>query len=410
MSYSKWDLGSISRNVFQGLGRIIQEAFDPDNGGGLICDVKAFGSEGTDSFFFWDYSEDKCFIQRTTADTSPGRLLYIQHLTSAVAAGQTAQGMQLRCRATGTGAIAGGVDGVEIKAGLNSDADTGTLAQARAVISNVDAKKGTITVARMFECTADVGAGGTITQLMGYRASLNNSGTVTTSYAYKVDTPSVWDYGFYTYDGMVTTGVYIGTGATTGVEIASAATGVTVTASSTTILTGNLSVAVATGNYAGIDITVVNTDDRTGGIVKGASINVNPLNSKDINQVYGLESCVYMAAAVETSGTSCAIFSEIQGGGTIGGDLYSLYAYYAPSCTPSGSQGVVRLESNVSEDARCETFIHHVGGKALFTWAFGPLATQTAWAYTGTAATQSGWLKVKVATNTRYIALYTSVS
>lgn len=281
MAYQKWDLGALSRDKFQGLGRILQEAFNPDGGGGIDCDLKVFGDEGTTSFFFYDHSEDKCFIQRTTSETSPGRLLYIQHLTSAVAVGQTAQGIQIRVRATGTGAIAGGTDGIECKVGLNSNSDTGTLAQARCIIANVDAKKGTITLGRMFECTADVGAGGTITTLAGFRVSLNNSGTVTTSYAFILDGTSVWTYGMYLTNSKMTTGIYVGT-CTTGITLNSATTGIIVTTSTTGMtmvsttrlmtLTHTLSGSSA---LSGINFTTNDTATQSSGTNCGINMTYN---------------------------------------------------------------------------------------------------------------------------------------
>lgn len=207
MSVQKVDIGALDREVFGTIGRPFIDAFNIDDGGGIDCDLKVFGDEGDTSFLWYDHSEDKAFLQRTTTDTSPGRLLYIQHLGSAMIAGQNIQGLQIRSRATGTGTIAGGCDGAEIKAGLNSDSDTGTIAGARAVIANIDAKKGTITTAHGVEMQVDIGSGGTITTLKGFRASLNNSGTLTDSYAFIVETANVsypWEYGFYCAAGQAT--------------------------------------------------------------------------------------------------------------------------------------------------------------------------------------------------------------
>ncbi len=211
MAVQKVDIGSLSREVFGTVMRPFIDAFNIDDGGGIDCDLKVFGDEGSASFFWYDHSEDKVFIQRTTTDVSPGRLVYIQALGSAMAAGQTIQGLQLRSRATGTGTIAGGTDGAEIKAGLNSDSDTGTLATARAVIANIDAKKGTITIGTCLEAQVDLGAGGTITTLYGVRASLNNSGTVTNGYAFYVDSVAgyPWKYGLYIGESRATYPIFI---------------------------------------------------------------------------------------------------------------------------------------------------------------------------------------------------------
>ena len=408
MAVQKVDIGSLSREVFGTVMRPFIDAFNIDDGGGLDCDFKVFGDEGSSSFFWYDHSEDKVFIQRTTTDTSPGRLLYIQAIGSAMAVGQTIQGMQIRSRATGTGSIAGGTDGVEIKAGLNSNSDTGTLALARAVIANVDAKKGTITLARMFECTADVGAGGTITTLAGFRVSLNNSGTVTTSYGFILDGPSVWTYGLYLTASRTTTGIYIGT-CTTGIDINNATTGITVTDSLTTVLVGNLSVTAATGNYNGLEINVANTDNRTAGHwMKGASINVNPLATKTTGNVYGLEACVYIGGTTVVGGFAAAVFAEIQGGTTINSDYYGAYIYSAPAAVPTGDSAVVRLEANVSADNRIDSFIMCVGPKASYWMYVGPLHHCTAWEDTsGTVSGDGGWLKVQIGASTRYVALFT---
>lgn len=212
MAVQKVDIGAMSRDVFGIMGRPFVDAFNIDDGGGIDCDLKVFGDEGATSFFWYDHSEDKVFLQRTTTDTAPGRLLYIQALGSAMAVGETIQGLQLRSRATGTGTIAGGTDGAEIKAGMNSDSDTGTIATARAVIANIDAKKGTITSAHGVEMQVDIGSGGTITTLKGFRASLNNSGTLTDSYAFIVETANVsypWEYGFFCTSGQATYPIYV---------------------------------------------------------------------------------------------------------------------------------------------------------------------------------------------------------
>jgi len=270
------DLAALDRNVHQPTNRLLDNAFNIDDGGGMLNDVKAFGSEGATSFFWWDYSEDKCFIQRTTEDEDPGRLIYVQHLTSGVTAGHSAQGMQIRSRATGTGTITGGTDGAEIKAGLNSDSDTGTLAQARAVIANVDAKKGTITTAHMVEAQVDVGAGGTITTLKGFRASMNNSGTISTSYAFIVETANTsynWDYGFYIANDQADVGMYLGN-CTTGINVAgTSTTGISISGVASTAaisLTNQTSVCfVATTTLDSATEVIELTVDDASGIAAG---------------------------------------------------------------------------------------------------------------------------------------------
>jgi len=299
MAVATIDLSALNQNHSQEISRLMERAFDKDNGGGCICDLIHYGSEGSTSIFWYDYSEDKLFIQRTTTDTSPGRVVYIQALGSAPAAGQNLQGLQLRSRLTGTGSIAGGCDGVEIKSGWNSNDDTGTMAGSRAVIANIDAKKGTITSAHLVEAQVDVGAGGTITTLKGFRASMNNSGTITTSYAFIVETANVsynWDYGFYMGTSMADVGVYLGTcttgiqlagtqttgitmaGATTGIVIAGATTGITIAATTRlATLTHTLSGVAA---LSGISMTTTDTATQTSGTCCGINMTYNQNGTK----------------------------------------------------------------------------------------------------------------------------------
>ena len=162
---------------------------------------------------------------------------------------------------------------------------------------------------------------------------------------------------------------------------------------------------------AGFKITVANNAAKTGGRICAASLNCEPKDAVDAYKVVGGEVCTYMASSVTVTGAVHGFFCEMQGATSIGSDCYSLYVYYAPSCVPSGSSAAVRIENNTSADGRMDSgFIAFVGGKGDFFITCGPLATQTAWAYTGTVSTQSGWLKIKVGSATRYIGLYTSVS
>lgn len=306
------DLSALNQNVNEGINRLLENAFDIPNGGGMLNDIKALGSEGTTSYFHWDYSEDKCFIQRTTTDTGPGRLVYIQHLGSAIASGQNIQGMQIRARATGTGTIAGGTDGAEIKSGLNSDSDTGTIAQARGVIGNVDAKKGTITTAHLFEGQVDVGAGGTITTLKGFRASMNNSGTITTGYAFIVETANTtynWDYGLYMADDQADTGIYIGNCSTRCIDIANTITGTT--AQNCVEINNEEATTMSIGYSHAIHVAATNSGAKSG----GASVTQ------------------YNAIGVDYT---------ISAGGAAG--FYALYAYMtksgSPDCSSSAIAGV----------------------------------------------------------------------
>ena len=192
---------------------------------GYGVDFKAWGAAATTDYFMWDNSASKVLIYRVTAEVSPGRTFYLSNKGSAMTAGNNLQGMQVSSRATGTGTIAGGTDGGEFKAGLSSDSDTGTLASARGLIGDCDAKKGTLTSAQAGLFVLNVSAGGTITTGVGVTSYMNNSGTVSSGTAFKVDAVAGygWTYGLYMGDTIATTGIYIGN-TTTGISIAGTAT------------------------------------------------------------------------------------------------------------------------------------------------------------------------------------------
>lgn len=165
----------------------------------------------------------------------------------------------------------------------------------------------------------------------------------------------------------------------------------------------------ATGTVPIVYVLATVDATRTAGTVKAMSVNIEPA-TYEAYAVIGAEVCVYAGAAALT-GSMHGLFVESQGFSTsIGGDWYSLYVYSAPGAAPSGSSAVARFDHNsaVATDA----FVIFNNGStcpsALFS--VGSNATDTAWGYTGTASTQSGWLLVKVGTNTRYIALYTTQS
>jgi len=168
-------------------------------------------------------------------------------------------------------------------------------------------------------------------------------------------------------------------------------------------------VAAATGAYdAGFKYTYANRQAITSGRLCAMSINCEPLNGEDALKVVGGEICTYLGATVEVSGAVHGLFVETQGGGTLSSDFYSLYVYAAPSAVPGGSSGVMRLENNATADNRLDTFIAFVGGYGSYAMTFGPLQTQTAWAYTGDkTGASTGWLKVLVGSAVRYIQLYT---
>lgn len=385
MSVQKVDIGALNRDVFGTVMRPFIDAFNIDDGGGLDCDLKVFGDEGSSSFFWYDHSEDKVFIQRTTEETSPGRLVYIQVLGSAMAVGQNIQGMQIRARATGTGTIAGGTDGIEVKAGLNSDSDTGTIAGARAIIANIDAKKGTITIARGVEMQVDLAVGGEITTLHGFRASLNNSGTVGTSMAFIVETANKsynWDTGLYIGDGQADVGVFIGD-ATTGIVLdgtittglsmlGGVVTGILMDAVTTAAITAACTLTgttnrnfialtitddstIASEYSRGLYINWTSTGDRTGsGEINGIGIDFSV--GGNAPYVYGM--AIYAAHSgnptvgffaahsiyIEDMGSNLSSFAGIDIGTNIGTN------------TPSSMCTFLRLRNHASSKAITSTF------------------------------------------------------
>ena len=164
----------------------------------------------------------------------------------------------------------------------------------------------------------------------------------------------------------------------------------------------------ATSEKALLKLFVKNDVARTAGRLNGLIVEVEGKAAVDLYGGRAANISLYIPSDAPVSGgqINCGLHVEAQGGQSITGDWYGAYIYSAPGAVPSGSHGVLRLEANPTTDTRNEAWIHFVGGKGLYAMAFGPLATQTAWAYTGTPGTIAGWLKVKVATFDRWIALY----
>jgi len=205
-------------------------------------DVKLFG-DTSGSYWEWDADNDnQNFVNARQNWTTTGlditnaagnaRQLYGQFTADSIADEEHLTAMQLRASWNGSTTESGeGITGAEIKARAAGTSVTDTLGQARAIVGNVDAKKATFTVGHIFEAQADVGSGGEITTLKGFRASLNNSGTVGTGYAFIVETANTtynWDYGFYCGTSMADIGLYIGS-ATTGIQLAGTqTTGITI--------------------------------------------------------------------------------------------------------------------------------------------------------------------------------------
>ena len=157
----------------------------------------------------------------TTAETDPGRQVYWQFTSTAVASGKQLQGIQIKASWGGTAnSTGGGVTGAEIKARASGDSITHRLGQARAIVANVDAKKATFDIGYCVEAAMDIASGGTITSGAAFRAYLNNSGTLTTGYAFLVAAESgyPWTYGLYIPAGMATTGILSLAPVTVGVD------------------------------------------------------------------------------------------------------------------------------------------------------------------------------------------------
>lgn len=165
-----------------------------------------------------------------------------------------------------------------------------------------------------------------------------------------------------------------------------------------------------TGSKALLKLFVNHVLDRTGGRLEGLILEVEGKAAKDIYNVRGANISVYLPSdtVVSGGGVNVGLHVEMQGGTGIIGDWYGAHIYSAPGGIPGGGNAVLRLESNVSADNRNSSWLTFVGGKGEYAMVFGPLSTQTAWAYlddiTGGGAT--GWLLLKVGSADRKIQLY----
>ena len=186
-----------------------------ENGSGV--DAKFFGAS-SGSYMLWDEDKDSLdFVNARQNWTTTGlaitdaagnaRQLYGQFTADSIADSEHLCAIQLRASWAGTAdETTEGLTCAEFKARAANGGITNTLGQARAVVGNVDCKKATFTIGHIFEAQADIASGGEITTLKGFRASLNNSGTVGTSYAFIVETANDalnWDYGLYMPAGSV---------------------------------------------------------------------------------------------------------------------------------------------------------------------------------------------------------------
>ena len=310
-----WDAGNfVFREKVPGNGASVQFGY-----ASYGMDLTLFGA-GADDYWMWDESSSKVLHYRYTAEASPGRTHYIYARGSAMTAGNNLQAMQINSRATTTTTIAGGTDALEAKAGLASDSDTGTMASARGVIGDVDAKKGVLTSAQAVMGILNISAGGTITTGAGVTAYMNNSGTLTTGYAFKVDAVAGygWTYGLYMGNTLATTGIYIGN-TTTAINIAGTATtgislggvtttGVSITGNATTaisVLTGTFGtgLSIAGTTTTGIAIAACTTGlSITGATTTAISLSGDAVTGISITSGMSATNVISIAATAGTAG------------------------------------------------------------------------------------------------------------
>lgn len=165
----------------------------------------------------------------------------------------------------------------------------------------------------------------------------------------------------------------------------------------------------ATSEKGILKLFVKNDVARTAGRLNGLIVEVEGKAAVDLYGGRAANISLYIPsdAPVSGPGINVGLHVEAQGGQSIAGEWYGAYIYSAPGATPSGNNGVLRLEaSGVGPDARNRAWLQFVGPYGQYAMAVGPLATQTAWNYLGTPTTIAGWLKVQVATFDRWIALY----
>lgn len=374
---------------------------------GYGVDFKAWGATSND-YLQWDNSASKLLIYRVTAETSPGRTVFISNKGSAMAAGQNLQGMQISSRATGTGTIAGGTDGAEIKAGMSSDSDTGTLAAARGVIANVDAKKGTITTGTCLEAQADIGAGGTFTTLYGVRASLNNSGTVTTGKAFCVDAVAgyPWGYGVYITARMATKGFWAGE------DSDSVNSGIPLNGASWSTSQGNAFYSddggtAMTGYTETFTARHLITANQTGGVDASCcaihpdlTINANYTGIGGLSAIWG-NTTIKTGKTVDTSGGLGDV-----GGGTFGLDVVGTLASNAHGCAVSAGLGGSGTKNGIITAFRVRS------STGTVVWdGFASMPASTSQGVVQVAAagsTQDAHLKIYLGTTLYTIPMYTA--
>lgn len=238
-----------------------------------------------------------------TDDLGNGRQIHWQFTATSIEGGEQLQGIQLRSSWAGiSNAPLAGITGIEIKARAADESITSILGQARAIVGNVDCKKATFNKGYAFEAAIDVYAGGTIGEAIGFRAFLNNSGTVTDGYAFYVDAESgyPWEYGLYIEAGMATTGIYIGGDGTTGIVFAGDYVSHVLDFSDVTQAAGDISL-IRAGNYTtGEELDVagedqygmlrfyLSTDDDGTSYNRGIFVCLKTAGTKNIFPISGL--------------------------------------------------------------------------------------------------------------------------
>lgn len=165
----------------------------------------------------------------------------------------------------------------------------------------------------------------------------------------------------------------------------------------------------ADSSKAALRLFTINDIARTGGQLNGLIVEVEAKAGVELWTARGANISLYIPSNTPVSGgpATYGLHVEAQGGLSIAGDWYAAYIYNAPGAQPTSiSNGVMKLEANVTADNRNRSWIEFVGGKGQYVMAFGPLQTQTAWAFTGTPTNIAGWFKVLVGLADRWVALY----
>jgi len=411
LSYARNELIKVGESfIFDKVGDMIYYAvplLDKANTFGADAagfDQKFFG-ETSGSYILWDASDDQLefvnskltFVNTSTA-TDPGVQIYAQFTSTKVASGKQLQGMQIKASWGGTAdSTEGGVVGAEIKARTTGDSITHTLGQARAIVGNVDCKKATFSKGYAFEAAIDLSAGGTITEAIGFRSFLNNSGTATHSYAFYADAVSdyPWEYGLYVKEGMVQTPIYIkNVDWGSGVDVQNIFSRITIDAAM-----GSGSAYVSQNHL----------------ITSGAFT---------INEAAAVSAYVNLGTGeITASGRVCALQAMISGDGTAGtvaGDDKLYVAYIANRGTmidtdaillvhnqsAAGADAMVQIQNlSNTEERVTDIFELDVGASTNFfniASIEGCVESQA-----GGTLTITEKLKVKIGENTRYIAVGT---